>query len=415
MSNSPPADKIDKPAISGGTPAKTTPYTRQFKFDDEELKELKEALDQGTLFYAFGKKVKELEEGFAKKHGAAHAVSTSSGTASIHTALIGAGVSPGDEVIVSPITDMGSIAPILWQGAIPVFADIHPTRHVMTIDTVKAVVTEKTRAIIAVHLWGNAADPTELRQLCDEKGIILIEDCAQAYGCRHNGKWLGRIGHIGAFSLNDFKHISAGDGGMVLTDDQEMATRMRLATDKGYSREKDVAERNPTFLCNNYRMTELQGAVGIAQLKKLDSIIKRRQDWCDELRQRLAGLPGVILPEVTPGAEASWWFFMFRVDPKELGATADEFGEALQAEQVPVGVHYIGRCIYQYPIFENHSAFNRGSHPYETVKYGAGMCPQAEDLLANCLILPMNEGFTKQDLDETVTAFQKAVHWAQNR
>jgi dTDP-4-amino-4,6-dideoxygalactose transaminase len=215
--------------------------------------------------------------------------------------------------------------------------------------------------------------------------------------------------------LNDFKHISAGDGGMVLTDDPEVAVRMRLATDKGYSRVKDAAERNPTFLCNNYRMTELQGAVGRAQLRKMDSIIERRQKWVGELIQRIGHLPGLQMPEVTAGSEASWWFFMFRVDPEVLGLDADRFAEAMAAEQCPTGAHYIGRCIYEYPIFLNHSAFANGSHAYQSVKYKKGMCPQAEDLLQHCLILPINEGFTQQDLDETVRAFEKVVGWAQSK
>jgi len=405
-------DAVEKAAIAGGEPAKTIPYTRQDKFGPEELAELKEALDQGTLFYAFGKKVKTLEEEFAAKHESKFAVSTSSGTASIHTALIGAGVCPGDEVIVAPITDMGSVAPILWQGAVPVFADIHPTRHCMTVDTVKAVLTDKTRAVIAVHLWGNAADPTQIRQLCDERGITMIEDCAQAYGCKHQGKWAGTIGHIGAFSLNDFKHISAGDAGIVLTDDEALSKRMRLATDKGYSREKDAAERNPTFLCNNYRMTELQGAVGRVQLRKLDSIIKRRQNWCGALKERLGNIPGLVMPEVTQDGEASWWFFMFRVDASATGKNADEIAAALNAEKVPVAAHYIGRCVYEYPIFTDHSAFERGAHAYQAYEFQKGLCPAAEDLLANCLILPINEGYTQQDLDETVTAFKKVAAWA---
>ncbi len=406
---------VDKAAIIGGEPAKTKPFTKQPKFDETELIELKEALDQGTLFYAFGEKVKALEAEFAEKHGAKYAVATSSGTASVHAALIAAKVSPGDEVIVSPITDMGSVAPILWQGAIPVFADVHPTRHVMTVDTVKAVMTKNTRAVIAVHLWGNPADPTELRQLCDERGVVLIEDCAQAYGCKHNGQFAGRIGHIGCFSLNDFKHISAGDAGMVITDDEITATRLRLSTDKGYSRVKDAAERNPTFLCNNYRMTELQGAVGRAQLRKMESIVERRRAWVEKLRTRIGMLAGLQLPEVTAGGEASWWFFMFRVIPSDLGMTADEFSEAMAAEQCPVGAHYIGRCVYEYPIFLEHSAFVRGKHAYQSVKYAKGMCPQAEDLLENCLILPINEGYTDQDLDETARAFEKVVAWAESK
>lgn len=405
----------EQTAIEGGKPAKTVPYTRLPKFDNEEFMQLKEALEQGTLFYAFGKKVHELEAGFRDKFGSAFAIATSSGTASLHAALIAAGVSPGDEVIVSPITDMGSVGPILWQGAIPVFADVHPTRHVMTTDTVRAVLSDKTRAVIAVHLWGNPADSIELRQLCDERGIGLIEDCAQAYGCKQQGRPVGTIGHMGAFSLNDFKHISAGDGGMVLTDDPALATRLRLATDKGYSREKDAAQRNPVFLCNNYRMTELQGAVGVAQLKKLDFIIAKRQAWCSELSRQLSEIPGIILPEPTADSEVSWWFYMFRVDAQVLGLTADELAAALQAEQVPVAAHYIGRCVYEYPIFTDHSAFENGSHPYQAVEYKKGMCPVAEELLKDCLILPINEGFTEQDLQETVTAFRKVAAWAQAR
>lgn len=406
---------IDKAAIAGGSPAKTVPYTRQPKFDDTELQQVKEALEQGTLFYAFGNKVKTLTERFAAKFGAAHAVATSSGTASIHVALMGAGVSPGDEVIVSPVTDMGSIAPILWQQAIPVFADLHPKRHSMTVESVKAVLTEKTRAVVLVHLWGNASDAIQIRELCDERGITLIEDCAQAYGCKQDGRWVGTIGHLGCFSLNDFKHISCGDGGIVLTQDEAMARKLRLAADKGYSREKDATDRNPTFLCANYRMTELQGAVGIAQLDKMDSIVQRRQDWCSRLLEQIGDLQGIVLPEVTEGGEASWWFFLFRVNEQLLGASADEFAAALNAELVPVGAHYIGKCVYQYPIFANHSAYERGHHPFEARKYKAGLCPDAEELLRTCLILPINEGFTQQDLEETVTAFKKCVAWANNK
>lgn len=399
----------EKAAIAGGTPAKTVPFTKQPKFDETEITELREALEQGTLFYAFGKKVKELVGAFAEKHGAKHGVATSSGTASIHAALIAAGVSPGDEVIVSPITDMGSVGPILWQGAIPVFADVHPTRHSVTVETVKAKISPKTKAVVLVHLWGNPADPKAIRELCDEHNIVLIEDCAQAYGCKFEGELVGRFGHYGCFSLNDFKHISCGDGGVVLTDDEAVARRLRLSVDKGYSREADATDRNPTFLCANYRMTELQGAVGLAQLRKLDSIIERRQKWINELRERIGHLKGIVLPEVTPGGEASYWFFMFRADAEVLGATADELAAALNAENLGVGAHYIGKCIYEYPLFVNHSAYERGGHAYESVKYGKGLCPQAEDLLANCLILPVNEGYTQQDLDETVKAFEKVV------
>lgn len=395
------------PAIAGGTPAKTTPFNKDQRYTEPELQHLREALEQNTLFYAHGKKVRQLESEIARRYGVPHVVACSSGTAAIHTAMIAAGISPGDEVITSPITDMGSIVPILWQGGIPVFADVHLNQHVITPDTVRAVVTERTRAVLAVHLWGNCCAVDKLRELCDERGIVLIEDCAQAWGATYKHKPAGTFGHYGCFSLNEYKHISCGDGGLVLCNSDENAHQARLATDKGYNRTGSTAERNPTFLANNYRMTELQAAVALGQLTKLDGIVTRRRSWCDRLTSALSNIPGVILPEVTPGCQSSWWFYMFRVEPKTLHATADQFAEALQAEGIPVSAHYIGRCIYEYPIMRNHTAFPRGEHPFASHAYGAGQCPAAEDLLNNCVLLPINEAFSDQDLEETILAFTR--------
>jgi perosamine synthetase len=310
---------MDIPAIAGGQPAKTTPYGKEPKYGETELQQLREALEQGSLFYAHGNKVKALEKRFAEMNSVPYAIACSSGTAAIHAALIAVGVSPGDEVITSPITDMGSIIPILYQGAIPVFADVHPHSYTLLPESVEARITLRTRAVIAVHLWGNACDMHALRDICRRHSLWLIEDCAQAFGCRYMGEPIGTLGDIGCFSLNEFKHISCGDGGIVLTRDERLATRLRLATDKCYNREPTATQRNPTFLANNYRMTELQGAVALAQLEKLDSIVVRRRRWCEAFSERLQDVPGISLPQPTAGCEPSWWFYMLRVVPESLG------------------------------------------------------------------------------------------------
>ncbi|MCB0081336.1 MAG: DegT/DnrJ/EryC1/StrS family aminotransferase [Caldilineaceae bacterium] len=403
------------PAIAGGTPAKQTPYGKERRYGEEELAELEAALQQETLFYAQGKKVHQLEADFANKNGVDYAIATSSGTASIHAALIAAEISPGDEVLVSPITDMGSIAPILYQGAVPVFVDLDPRTYTITPAAVEAAITPQTRAILAVHLGGNACDLAGLTALAARHNLVLIEDCAQAFGCTYQGKPIGTIGAMGCFSYNEFKHISSGDGGLVITNDEQLALRLRLATDKAYNRTAQGTERNPTFLANNYRMTELQGAVAVAQLPKLDSIVARRRAWCGALSEQLADLPGLLLPQETPGCDSSWWFYMMRVVPEELGADATEFAAALSAEGLRVSAHYIGQCIYEYPIFTEHSAFARGEHAYMQRQYGKGLCPEAEAILATCVTLAINQAYTDTDLAETVTAVRRVVAWFQQR
>ncbi len=403
--------RTDLPAIAGGEPAKRTPFGREPRYGEAELQQLREALEQGSLFYAHGNKVKALERRFAEMNGVPYAVACSSGTAAIHAALIAAGISPGDEVITSPITDMGSLIPILYQGAVPVFADLHPRSYTLLPESVEALVTDRTRAVLAVHLWGNACDLHALREICATRHLWLIEDCAQAFGCEYEGHPIGTIGDIGCFSLNEFKHISCGDGGIVITRDEQTARRLRLATDKCYNREPGVVQRNPVFLANNYRMTELQGAVALAQLEKLTDIVARRRRWCQGLSEQLQGIEGILLPQPTPGCNPSWWFYMMRVVPEALGANADEFAEALRAEGLPASAHYIGQPVYEYPIFAQHTAFERGTHAYQSRAYGRGLCPVAEEILETSVLLAVNEGYTEQDLEETVFAIRRVAQW----
>jgi perosamine synthetase len=396
-------------AIAGGPPAKTKPFTKEIRYGDDELRELKEALAQGSLFYAHGKKVFQLEQQFAEHHGAKFAVATSSGTASIHAAMIATGLSPGDEVIVPPITDMGSIIPILFQGAIPVFADLDPHTYNLDPRSVEKNITTKTRAILAIHLAGNACDLDALLAITNKHNLLLIEDCAQSHGCTYRAKAVGTFGQVGCYSYNEFKHISCGDGGVVLTNDEQLAKKLRLSTDKAYDRSPTAMSRQATFLAANYRMTELQAAVAIAQLRKLPSIVQRRQSWCNELTKRIKHLEGISLPATTQHCDHSWWFYLFRVQSELLRADADTFAKALKAEGLPVAAHYIGDPIYTYPLFQNHTAFAHAPHPFGSRKYERGQCPVAEDILKTCIILPINEAYTPDDLTETVTAFKKVI------
>src|SRR5688500_10636595 len=206
-----PATTADTPAIAGGKPAKTKPYAKQPRYGEEEMNELKEAVAQGTLFYAGGKKVKALEKAFAEKHGAKFGIAASSGTAAIHAATMAAGISPGDEVIVPPITDMGTILPVLWQGGVPVFVDLDPANYNLAPAAVEKAITDKTRAIMAVHLSGNACNLRAIKTIADKRHLFLIEDCAQSHGITYDGKPIGSIGHVGCFSFNEFKHIACGD------------------------------------------------------------------------------------------------------------------------------------------------------------------------------------------------------------
>lgn len=400
---------LPKAAIEGGPKAKTKPYRRRNRYGDEELKELQEALEQGTLFYAQGRKVRALEEAFAASVGCRFAIACSSGTAAMHGALIAVGVSPGDEVITSPITDMGTVIPILFQGAIPVFADLDPATANMTPESVAAAMTERTRAVVAVHLAGNACDLDGLRAVCQIHGIPLIEDCAQAQGCLYRGKAVGTVGDIGCFSLNEFKHISCGDGGLIVTDDEGLADRLRLAVDKCYDRRPGVTQRNPRFLAGNYRMTELQGAVALAQLRKLPGIVERRRSWCSRLSEAVADVPGVLLPQPTEGCTPSWWFYLMQADQDGRGVTADALAQAMQAEGLPVGAHYIGQPVYRYPLFAERSVFVRGSHPCYGQAYPEGLCPNAEAILRRCLILSVHEDYDDQDLEETALGIRKAA------
>ena len=412
-----PAEKL---AIHGAPKAKRTPYRKGKRFGRDELKELAEALDQNTLFYAHGAKVKQFCAEFAAKYGRKYAVATTSGTAAIHVALGAVGVGVGDEVITSVLTDAGGFIPVLYQNAVPIFADIDPRTYNMTAETIAARITPRTKAILVVHLAGNAADMAPILRLARKRKIYVIEDCAQSWNCFYKGRLAGTMGHIGCYSLNDYKHLSVGDGGAILTDNLKLARRAALFADKCYSRNMWGMRtgRGNQFLAPNYRMSELSGAVALAQLRKVDWICEQRNKFGKLLTKMISDLPGILPPVITPGCESSNWYYMLRMDPKTLGVSRDDFTAALQAEGLPASFYL--RRVDQFDVFQKMSTYPSRKKgfvcPYDCPAYGGGRikyrrsdCPNVELVMKSAVIVQMSEFYRRQDIVETALAIRKVA------
>ena len=403
-------------AIHGGPKTKTTPFGTGKRFGDEEKRQLMDVIDRDMLFYFMGTKVFEFQEKFAALYGMKHCICCSSGTAAVHIALATLQLPPGREVIVPAITDMGTLTGLLYQNLIPVFADIDPATYNMDPASVEACITDRTGAIIVVHHSGLAADMDRLTEISVRRGIPLVEDCAQAYLTEYKGRLAGTFAPISAFSLNHFKHITCGSGGMVLTNDDGLRKTASLFLDKCYDRE--AGKRNPFFLAPNYQLTELQAAVALAQLEKLPAIVGRRRELGDRLRNLLGTVPGIETQSVPDGCKHSYFLFLFRVREDLLGVTAAEFSQALEAEGIPNKAHLItgGMCEYQYDIFRNRSAFPGSMHPFvnsefdTNVKYRDGLCPNAERAFGDTITMNLNEFYTDQDIEETGAAIAKVAH-----
>lgn len=410
---------IEQLAILGGSKIKTTPYGTGKRFGEEEVKELVEALEQNTLFYHSGRKVKQFLERFNVLYGVKHSVATSSGTGALHVAICSAGISAGDEVITSPITDAGSIIGILYQNAIPIFADLDPHTYNMTAETIRARITPRTKAIIVVHLAGNPADMDPIKEVAREYGLIVIEDCAQSYMTSYRGRLVGTIGDYGCFSTNDYKHISTGDGGIVVVNSSEEADyqRTHAFADKNYSRFGNQVSREMRLLAPNYRMTELQGAVGIAQLSKLAWICDRRNLYGDAITSGIQDLPGIIPHQVTTDGRCTYWFYMFTIESDLLTCSRDEFAEALQAEGIECSAGYIPRPVYMQPLFLNREAYTGSHYPFDLtdIEYGEGLCPTAEHILKHAIRVTVNEFYSEQDIDDIIAGIRKvAAHYRES-
>lgn len=408
-------DLSEKLAIDGGVPAVRTPIPARKRHGELEKRHLGEVIDSDVLFFHLGTKVREFEGRFAKLYGKTHCVACSSGTASVHMAVASLQLPPGSEVITSPITDMGTLTGILYQGLIPVFADVD--RDTLNLDpsSVQAAISKRTGAIVVVHHAGLAADLDAILRIGSESGIPVIEDCAQAYGCEYKGELVGCRGILSSFSLNHFKHISTGSGGMILTDDARLRYVASLFLDKCYQREEGI--RNPFFLAPNYQMTEMQGAVALAQLERLSEFTGKRHQLGRRLSAHLADVEGISLQPVAPGSKHSYFLFLFKVNPEILRATAEEFAKALRAEGVNAKANLItgGRPVYLYDIFQKRSAFPGSHYPFQSRDLGTdrsyppGICPIAEDAFTRWITLDLLENYSEQNVDEIALGIGKAA------
>lgn len=404
-------------AIHGGPKAVTAIRRDHHRWGHAELQRLTAMVDQPSLFYWNGPQTEAMLAEFRRTYPLEWCMPSSSGTAALHIAVSALQLPPGSEVITSPVTDMGSVIGILYQQLVPVFADIDPHTYNLDPQDIRRRITPKTRAIMVVHLAGNPSDMEAILAIAREHDLFIIEDCAQSWGAAYRGKPVGLFGHLACYSLNEFKHISCGDGGIVGTNDERFGPTLSKWGDKHYDRA--TGGRNPSTLSPNYRMSEPQAAIAAAQLARLDEIVGTHIRIGTRLITRLRelALPGLVLPAIDPRDTHSQWFCLLRLESGRLRCSRDEFVAALVAEGAQAVAGYIPKPVYAYPLFQNHDFFAGGwplrdagltSMDYRTVR-----CPVAESLLADGVSLPISPSMSDAFVDQTAEALAKVVrHFA---
>ncbi len=379
---------------------------------DEELALLADAVRSGTLNSTKGTMVAAFERALARTIGVKHVIACASGSAAVHCAIAALNPEPGDEIITTAITDMGALAPILYQGAIPVFADVDPRTCNVTAETVAARITPRTRAIIATHLFGNPCEMAALRALADERGLMLIEDSAQAYLATVDGRAVGQWGDIACFSLQQGKHITTGEGGFVATNDDALARRIFLFVNKAWG----YGDPQPDhyFLALNYRLTELQGAVGLGQLPKLEGCVEARQATASALTQRIGDIPGIAPPIVADGATHAYWKYILMVDPAQVPGGSVALGAKLKARGIFNAPRYIQKPAFQCAVFRDRETFGKSGWPFTladpaAVDYDPARFPGTFRALEHVLVLPWNERYTDEHVEFIASALREAV------
>jgi perosamine synthetase len=379
---------------------------------EEEIELVTRAIRSGTLISTKGTFVRELGKRFAHKLGAQFAYGCASGTAAVHTAIAALNPEPGDEIITSPITDMGALAPILYQGAIPVFADVDPLTCNITAETIGATLSPRTVAIVVTHLFGNPCDMGPILKLAKTNGIPVIEDCAQAFLSSCDGRYVGTLGRIGTFSLQQGKHMTSGEGGIVVTDDPLLARRIDLFINKAWG--YGDAHPDHYFLALNYRMSELQGAVALAQLEKLDQAIERRIAAATRMNRWLEGVEGLGAPVVADGAVHTYWKYGVRVDGQVIPGGA----EAIARRLSPLGIfavpRYIQKPAFMCEVFTRQATFGKSRYPFTlarpaAVNYDPELFPGAFAALESLLVVPVNERYTDEHADYVGRSLRSAA------
>lgn len=381
-------------------------------FDETELANLKAVLDSGILTSTKGTFVKAFENAFAELLDVPFAYACTSGTAAIHLAIAAIDPEPGDEIVTTAITDMGALTPILYQGAIPVFADVDPETCNVTAATIARVVSPRTKAIIVTHLFGNPAEIDKIAALAQELGIPLIEDSAQALLASVNGRAAGAIGTIGCFSLQQGKHITTGEGGVVVTSDPKLARRMFLYINKAWG--YGDAKPDHYFLALNYRMNELQGAVALAQLQKLRRVVDARQGLAGAFREQIANIPGISSPAVAAHAQHAYWKYAINVDSFVIEGGPVAVGRALGGFGIASAPRYIVKPAFECEIFRKQKTFGTSRWPFtlarpEALDYSRDRFPGTYQALDQVLVLPWNDRYTEEHVTELAERLRQAA------
>ncbi len=371
-------------------------------FGQEEMDMLKRVMACGTLNCTKGTMVKEFEKRSKEKFGVEFCRTTTSGTAAIHTAIAAINPEPGDEIITTPITDMGALTPILYQTAVPIFADVDPLTYNITAGTIASRITRRTKAIIITHLFGNPCDMEPIINLAHRHDLPVIEDACQAYQSEYKGRLIGTIGDIGCFSLQQGKHMTTGEGGIVISNNKKYTRRMGLFVDKawGYGDPKP----DHYFLALNYRMTELQGAVALAQLAKVGGVVENRIKTAEMLTDRINDLAGVNTPATTPDSRHVYWKYPLWIDRDIINGGVDTFAAELKERGIFCAPRYIQKPAFMCQIFQDRNTFGASKFPFEgecrknepPIVYDPAGYPGTYDALAHVLVLPWNEFYTEE-------------------
>lgn len=386
-------------AIEGGAPvrARLLPYGHQ-SIDEVDIQHVVDALRSDWL--TTGPKVSEFEAAFAKAVGAREGVAVSSGTAALHAAVFAAGIGPGDEVITTPITFAATANSVRFQGGTVVFADVQPDTLNIDPTQIRAKITARTKAIIVVDFSGQPVDIDEIRSLAREHGLIVIEDAAHALGASYKGRQVGSLTTLTTFSLHPVKHITTGEGGIVATDDPALAARLRLFRNHGISSDYRQRENQGSWyyemieLGYNYRLTDIQCALGLSQLEKLPLWLMRRREIARNYTEAFSILPEVQVPQVPADRESAWHLYILKLNLDRLRVGRDRIFSALRAENIGVNVHYIPVPWHPY---------------YQRLGYVKGQWPVAESAYERLISLPIWPGMTDADVSDAVVAVRKVL------
>jgi perosamine synthetase len=409
----------EKLALLGGTSVRTAPWPRWPLFTEKDIADVSAILNDGRLTAITGPTVKSFEEKFAAKFGVKYALATCNGVTAIHLALAALGIGPGDEVIIPAHTFIGTAIPVLMANAIPVFVDVDIDMFNIDVGKIEAAITDRTKAIVPVHLNGLAAEMGTILALARKHKLFVVEDACQSHGGTYKGRLTGTLGEIGCFSFFEDKVITTGEGGMLITDDPQLYENGRCFRSYGEELVTTIGERKyeHVALGFNYRMGAMNAALGINQLDRLEEMVDKRNRNAVYLREHLAGLEGIIPPKEVPGCLHAYYKFVCRIDRSVLDVDALGIVEAIKAEGVAATPRY-PRPLPLQKVFREKLGYGGTDCPYSCHMYGrepaflTGSWPVARRVGEEAFVLLVHPSIEENDLDDAARAVRKvAAHY----